>query len=78
VDLLSRRQPVEVRHAHVEEHEVGTHRPCHRDSAGSVASNTYDGVAEGAKILLEAKGGDALIFPDEDTQGGSGHQELQE
>jgi hypothetical protein len=35
-------------------------------------------VAEGAKILLEAKGGDALIFPDEDTQGGSGHQELQE
>jgi hypothetical protein len=78
MDLLGGRQPVEVRHAHVEEHEIGTHRPCHRHGAGPIASDAYDGVAKGAKILLEAKCGDALIFPDEDAQGGSGHQELQE
>jgi hypothetical protein len=74
MDLLRGGEPIEVRHAHVEQNEIGADVARQGDSAGPITGDPDNRVPEGAKVLFEAERGDALIFTDENAEGRSGHQ----
>ena len=67
MDLLGCIETVQMRHADVEQSQIGRQGPGHRDRADAIAGGADHRVAERTKILLETQRGHAFVLSNEDT-----------
>ena len=68
-DLASGGQPVEARHADIEDGEIGLEIPHERDGFVAATGLTHDFITLFFEGLLEVEADDGLVFSDHDADG---------
>ncbi len=68
MDASSRLEPSQIRHLDVEQDQIGTQRPSHRDGGFPVGGDADDSVPQRPEILFETERGDTLIFRNQNAK----------